>query len=105
MTFDPTYEDLAFSLLRDPDLDVSRRPDGLYVGSRRFAYLEGTTLAVLLPAARADDLITRSIGTPLPVTPTRTGGGWVAVADPEDWNELAGEAHTFARGMLPGRQS
>lgn len=105
MTSKPTYEDLTFALLRDPDLDVARRPDGLYVGSLRFAYLHGGALAVLLPTYRADDLLTRSIGTPLPVTPTRPDGRWVAIADTDDWNELAGEAHTFARGTLPGRQS
>ncbi len=105
MTPDPTYEDLTFALLRDPDLDVSLRPDGLYVGSLRFAYRHGGSIAVLLPTSRADDLVTRSIGTPLPVTPIRPDGRWVAITDPDDWNELAAEAHTFARGTLPGRQS
>lgn len=105
MTFDPTYEDLTFALLRDPDLDVSRRPDGLYVGTLRFAYLQDGALAVLLPTSRANDLVTRSIATPLPETPTRPDGAWVTITDSDDWNELAGEAHTFARGTLPGRQS
>ncbi|WP_236778980.1 hypothetical protein [Agromyces seonyuensis] len=97
--------DLLADLLRaDPDLDVDRRDSSLVVGERAFAHLDGTALVVLLPESRAVDLIDRDIAKPA-AGDAPDGAHWVSIDDTSDWNELANEAHTFARGRLPGRES
>lgn len=94
------YDDLVISISQDEDDDITVTDDGLVVSGNRFAYLEGESLVVLLPRARADDLVERAI-----VKAHRDGEGWVAVVDEELWPELAAEAHTFVGEPATGGES
>ncbi|MFI6424721.1 hypothetical protein [Promicromonospora sp. NPDC050880] len=102
MTADARYEALRTALEQDPDLDVTVRDGALVVRQTAFAFLAGTSLAVRLPAGRAKDLIERDIAVLLRHDP---GADWVTVSDPEDWPELAAEAHELASGHQPGNRS
>jgi hypothetical protein len=94
------YEDLTVELAQDEDDDVTVTDEGLEVDGNLFAYLDGELLAVQLPKARADDLVSRGIA-----TPHADGGDWVTVADPELWLELATESHAFVGEPAVGGQS
>ncbi|MFD6444321.1 hypothetical protein ACFWEJ_04415 [Promicromonospora sp. NPDC060204] len=102
MTMDARYEALRTALEQDPDLDVTVREGALLVRQTPFAFLAGSSLAVRLPAVRADDLIKRGIAELLRHDP---GADWVTISDPEDWSELAAEAHELASGHQPGNRS
>ncbi|MCP2267205.1 hypothetical protein ACFQHV_07445 [Promicromonospora thailandica] len=104
MTTNDRYHALRRSLEQDPDLDVTAREGALFVRQTKFAYLAGEALAVRLPSGRADDLITRDIAVLLRSEP-EAGASWVTVSDPEDWPELASEAHELAGGHQPGNRS
>jgi len=98
------FDRLAAQLLDDPDRDVSVDGSSLLVRGKKFAYLDGDSLLVRLPAGRADDLLHRNIGELGPFDDDE-GESWVRIADEEDWVELAGEAHEFAGGRMPGGES
>ncbi len=106
MTESTAFETLATELLNDPDRDVSRAGDTLSVHGRAFAAVDGGSLLVQLPSARADDLISRGMATAA-VGPDQAAEAaqWVRVTDQEDWSELAAEAHVLAEGHVPGGQS
>ena len=100
-----SFELLAAQLLEDPDLDVSVTATGLHVHGRLFAYLDGTELAIDLPADRAHDLVNRGVAQPVPAGRSEAKGAWVRIADAEDWPELASEAHQFVGEPAVGRES
>ncbi|MFJ3404732.1 hypothetical protein [Promicromonospora sp. NPDC090134] len=102
MTMDARYEALRTALEQDPDRDVTVREGALVVHQTAFAFLAGSSLAVRLPAGRADDLIKRGIAELLRHDPA---ADWVTISDPEDWPELAAEAHELASGHQPGNRS
>ena len=101
----PAFELLAAGLLEDPDLDVTVTATGLHVHGRLFAYLDGAELALDLPKERADDLVGREVASPVPAGRSEAKGAWVRIADPEDWSELASEAHQFVGEPAVGRDS
>lgn len=102
MTVDARFEALRSALQQDPDLDVTVREGALVVHQTAFAFLAGSSLAVRLPADRADDLIKRDIAKLLRHDP---GADWVTISESEDWPELAAEAHELASGHQPGNRS
>lgn len=104
MSMTDEFDLLAADLQNDPDLDVTVRDRVLFVNATRFAYLGDIALTLRLPQARARDLAGRGVGRRLDGDPD-TGAEWVSVTDRDDWRELAGEAHEFARGRLPGHDS
>ena len=104
MTTNDRYEALRTALVQDPDLDVTARDGALFVRQTRFAFLEGESLAVLLPDVRADDLVKRGIAELLRHDP-ESKASWVTISDADDWSELASEAHELASGHRPGNRS
>jgi hypothetical protein len=104
MTDNAQYEALRTTLEQDPDRDVTVHDGALAVRQTKFAYLAGDSLAVRLPASRADDLVKRGIAEFLKHDPTSTAD-WVKISDREDWSELAAEAHELASGHQPGNRS
>lgn len=103
MTDDTRWIRVQGALLDDPDDDVTATDDALLVRGTRFAFVDGDALVVDLPSARADDLVDRGVGTRHDADGAR--GVWVAVDDPEDWEELASEAHGFVGEPAVGRDS
>lgn len=101
----PTFESVAEELLRDPDDDVSLTTTGLHVHDRLFAYPDTEGLVVDLPAGRADDLVGRGVAEPVAAGRAEPRGAWVRIGDPEDWPELASEAHQFVGEPAVGRES
>jgi hypothetical protein len=101
----PSFQLIAAELLQDPDDDVSVTSTGLHVHGRLFAYQDGAGLVVDLPQDRADDLIGREVAVPVAEGRAEPRGAWVAIADAEDWAELAGEAHQFVGEPPVGKQS
>ena len=104
-----TESDRAFlavseALLSDPDDDVQLDGSRLSVKGTVFARLEDDELLVDLPTARAADLVSRGIASRA-TTDEAANGAWVAIHDPENWVELAGEAHQFVGEPPVGRQS
>lgn len=103
-------EDRAFlaveeALLSDPDDDVRSDERALTVRGALFAFRsEDGALVVDLPAGRARDLLDRGIAAPARVD-AAPRGAWVAVADTEDWVEMATEAHQFVGEPGVGRDS
>jgi hypothetical protein len=104
MTTNDRYEALRTALEQDPDLDVTTRDGALFVRQTQFAFLSGDSLAVRLPDGRADDLMKRGIAELLRHDP-ELKAAWVTISDPEDWPELASEAHELASGHQPGNRS
>lgn len=100
-----SYDLLATQLLDDPDLDVSITVTGLHVRGALFAYPDGDDLVVDLPAERARDLVGRDVAAPVIVGRAEAKGTWVKIADPEDWPELAAEAHQFVGEPAVGMDS
>jgi len=101
----PEFDAVKGELLADADDDVTDGSDGLLVKGELFAYEtpEGAVV-VDLPQQRAADLVERGVGEA--VEGSRAAKGrWVAVADPEDWLELATEAHQFVGEPAVGRDS
>ena len=98
------FDRLSAQLLDDPDRDVTVDGTTLLVDGRQFAYLDGASLVVRLPADRADDLLHRNIGELGPFD-SDEGESWIRITDMEDWPELACEAHEFTSGRMPGGQS
>lgn len=89
------FGDIAIQLQNDPDNDVTVSGSHLLVHGHVFATLsQADLLEVVLPAARAVDLIQRGIAADVP-RESPVGGAWVGVADTADWLELATEAHDF----------
>lgn len=107
MSDDPvvSYELLTTQLLQDPDLDVSLTATGLHVHGRLFAYLVADALVVDLPRGRVDDLVERAVAVPVAEGRAEPQGAWVAIADSEDWPELAAEAHQFVGEPAVGMDS
>lgn len=101
----PTFESVAEELLRDPDDDVSLTSTGLHVHDRLFAYQDGEGLVVDLPPRRAEDLVGREVAQPVAAGRAEPRGAWVRIGDPEDWPELASEAHQFVGEPAVGRES
>ena len=101
--FNQAFADVAFALQADPDDDVTQDGDRLLVRGRVFARLDGGRLVVDLPAARAEDLMSRGVATRGSGDDAR--GAWVAVEDEADWLELATEAHQFVGEPAVGRDS
>ena len=101
----PEFDRVKGELLADEDDDVTETAEGLAVKGVLFAYESGAgRLVVDLPESRAADLVTRGIAE------RETGdrparGAWVAVADTDDWLELATEAHQFVGEPAVGRDS
>jgi hypothetical protein len=101
----PAFDLVKGELLADEDDDVTETPEGLAVKGTLFAYeSEDGRLVVDLPTARAADLVERGIAERHPGD-RPAHGAWVAVADSEDWLELAGEAHQFVGEPAVGRDS
>jgi hypothetical protein len=99
------FDLLTTQLLDDPDLDVSVTATGLHVRGRLFAYLDDDALVVDLPRSRAADLVGRGVASPVAAGRAEPKGAWVAVADTEDWPELASEAHQFVGEPAVGMDS
>jgi hypothetical protein len=101
----PAFDQVKGELLADADDDVVDGPDGLTVKGALFAYQsEDGRLLVDLPEHRAADLVGRGIAE-RPTSARSAKGRWVAVANTEDWSELAGEAHQFVGEPAVGRES
>ncbi len=99
------FGDVAIELQNDPDNDVTLSGQQLRVHGRAFAELtERGLLEVVLPSARAADLIRRQIAVIVAREGT-VGGAWVAIADTSDWLELATEAHDFIGEPRTGGRS
>ena len=92
-------------LLLDEDYDVDLTPDGLLVGGKLFAFLDGDDLVVELSEARSADLRERGIAVPFSGSHGGPSRNWVRVGDLELWSELAREAHTFVGEPAVGRES
>jgi hypothetical protein len=89
---------------QDPDDDVTVIEDGLRVKDAPFAFRHEGSLAVDLPPERAADLEGRGIARPLGA-PRLAAGRWMIIDDPEDWVELASEAHQYVGEPHVGRES
>src|SRR3954447_25207920 len=101
----PAFDLVKGELLADADTDVSEGPEGLLVKGILFAFeSEDEHLVVDLPKQRAADLIERSIAEHVE-TERPAKGRWVAVADSDDWLELATEAHQFVGEPVVGGES
>jgi hypothetical protein len=100
-----SYDLLTTQLLQDPDLDVSVTATGLHVRGVLFAYLDDGDLVADLPEPRARDLVAREVAAPVAAGRAEAKGAWVRVADPEDWPELAAEAHQFVGEPAVGMDS
>jgi hypothetical protein len=98
------FDDLARVMLADPDDDVSVAGSTLLVKGAPFALVDGDALVVDLPTARADDLVNRDQAA-ASEAPTPAKGRWVAVADHQNWRELAAEAHQFVGEPAVGGDS
>jgi hypothetical protein len=101
---DRAFTAVSDALLSDPDDDVQLDGSRLSVKGTVFARLEGDDLMVDLPASRAADLVSRGIASRAETDAT-AAGAWVVIRDPENWVELAGEAHQFVGEPPVGRQS
>lgn len=101
----PSFDLLAEELVQDPDLDVVLSDTGLHVRGHLFAYPEGDGLIVDLPQRRAADLIEREVAAAVHDGRTTPQGVWVRIVDPQDWRELAAEAHQFVGEPAVGRDS
>lgn len=99
------FDLLSTQLLDDPDLDVSVTVTGLHVRGRLFAYLDDDALVVDLPRSRAADLVGREVASTVAAARAEPKGDWVAIADTEDWPELASEAHQFVGEPAVGMDS
>jgi hypothetical protein len=101
----PAFDLVKGELLADEDDDVTETAEGLAVKGALFAFeSEDGRLVVDLPEARAADLVQRGIVERSPSDrPAR--GAWIAVADSDDWLELATEAHQFVGEPAVGRDS
>jgi hypothetical protein len=102
----PEFDLVKGELLADPDGDVVDASEGLTVHGALFAYeSEEGRLVVDLSHARAADLVQRGVAQHAEAGTTAPKGVWVSIEDPEDWLELAGEAHQFVGEPAVGRQS
>jgi hypothetical protein len=99
------FDLLVSQLMDDPDLDVSVTATGLHASGQLFAYLADDALVVDLPRSRAADLVGRGVATSVAAGRTEPKGSWVAIADEEDWPELASEAHQFVGEPAVGMDS
>ncbi|GAB3576797.1 hypothetical protein GCM10027406_10100 [Leifsonia lichenia] len=99
------FDLLATRLLEDPDDDVVATEKGLHVHGKLFAFLDGDTLVLDLPASRALDLVDRGVASLASGGVVDARGSWVGIADVEDWPELASEAHQFVGEPPVGRDS
>ncbi|MFB2555639.1 hypothetical protein [Herbiconiux liangxiaofengii] len=104
MDYSAAFDDLSRALLADPDDDVSVEGQTLLVKGVAFAVVVGDDLVVDLPAARAADLIGRDEARGAE-GPAPAKGRWVAVADRQNWGELASEAHQFVGEPAVGGDS
>lgn len=101
----PEFDLVKGELLADADGDVVDTAEGLTVRGALFASeSEEGRLVVDLPPARAADLVQRGVAQRVDAV-REPKGVWVAIEDPEDWLELAGEAHQFVGEPAVGRQS
>lgn len=101
----PEFDLVKAELLADEDDDVVDGPDGLTVKGALFAFeTEDGRVVVDLPVARADDLVERGVAERFD-SDRPAHGAWVAVADSDDWLELATEAHQFVGEPAVGRDS
>lgn len=84
--------------------EVVAQGDGLYVNGALFAFFDKGSLVVELPLGRLADLEFRGVAVPYTSErhPTRD---WVSVADPEDWPEMAREAHKYVGEAEVGGES
>lgn len=98
------FDLVAGALSADPDDDVTVVGERLLVHGRVFALLAGDAIVVDLPTGRAEDLVGRDVATEAS-GPSAPLGRWVAIADPEDWVELATEAHQFVGEPAVGGES
>lgn len=98
------FDLVAGALAADPDDDVTSEGERLLVHGRVFAFLDGDHIVVDLPASRAEDLVGRDVAADA-TGPSAARGRWVAIADPEDWAELATEAHQFVGEPAVGGES
>ena len=102
---DRAWAEVETALLADPDDDVRSTDLGLIVNGSVFACRgDGGDLVVDLPEGRARDLVERGIGREH-ATELHPKGAWVLIDDPEDWQELASEAHAFVGEPEVGRDS
>lgn len=101
---DQVFSSVVAALRSDPDHDVTVRGVQLFVKDRLFAYLDDTLLVVDLAPERAADLVARDVAIELE-DQAGSAGTRVAIADPEDWAELASEAHQFVGEPPVGKES
>ncbi len=102
---DTAWAEVETAMLADADDDVQSTDLGLIVNGSVFAFrAEGGDLVVDLPAGRASDLVERGVGRAHEAE-LRPKGAWTLIDDPEDWTELASEAHAFVGEPEVGRDS
>ena len=102
---DAAMLEVEAALVDDPDDDVQVTAIGMIVKGSVFAYRSDQgDLVIDLPTDRADELVERGVAARHEgeLTPK---GAWVAVSDPEDWVEMATEAHQFVGEPAVGKGS
>ncbi|GAB3607051.1 hypothetical protein GCM10027413_24600 [Conyzicola nivalis] len=98
------FDEITFTLVSDPDDDVTSKGGKLFAKGKLFARLDGSLLAVQLPAGRAHELVSRGVaGVSENAGPG--AGTWVRVSDASTWAELASEAHQFVGEPAVGSDS